>query len=274
MIDEALGWLASASLLTFSTDDASVAAHRLTMRVAAERQARDGTLAGLGAGLAGLLRLVTGSLAEPWRNRAAARDVIGQATALHEHLAPYLAGQDIDLTGTLLDLRSWAIGSLNDLGDSSAQAIEYGQDLVTDCEQVLGQAHPGTLTSRNNLAGACQDAGRVTEAIPLFERTLADRMGASGRWHGMVIAQGWHDPAVVDGLRVTRALITGAGHPLDEAGPEGRTVTISRRGSLPSSTGSGRVFAARGWISRPTTRWACRLSAGTGGTVGTRAHDE
>ena len=38
-IDEALGRMASASLLTFSTDGATVAAHRLTMRVAVERQA-------------------------------------------------------------------------------------------------------------------------------------------------------------------------------------------------------------------------------------------
>ncbi|MGO8889257.1 MAG: hypothetical protein ACLQB1_06050, partial [Streptosporangiaceae bacterium] len=151
-VDEALGRLASASLLTFSTDDATVAAHRLTMRVAADRQARDGTLAGLGAGLAGLLRLATGSLAEPWRNRPAARDAIGQVMALHAHLAPYLGGQDTGLTETLLELRGWAIWCLNDLGDSSAQAIEYGQDLVTDCERVLGQAHPDTLASRNNLA--------------------------------------------------------------------------------------------------------------------------
>jgi cytochrome c-type biogenesis protein CcmH/NrfG len=30
------------------------------------------------------------------------------------------------------------------------------------------------LTARNNLAAAYREAGRVTEAIPLFERTVAD----------------------------------------------------------------------------------------------------
>ena len=30
------------------------------------------------------------------------------------------------------------------------------------------------MTSRNNLALAYRDAGRAAEAIPLFERTLAD----------------------------------------------------------------------------------------------------
>ena len=93
-IDEALGRLASASLLTFSVDDATVAAHRLTMRVAVERQAQDGRLAGLGAGIAGLLSVVTQSLAEPWQNRSAARDAVQQIMALHEHVAPYLGEQD------------------------------------------------------------------------------------------------------------------------------------------------------------------------------------
>jgi hypothetical protein len=187
-VDEALGRLASASLLTFGTDDATVAAHRLTMRVATERQARAGTLARLGAGLAELLKLVTGSLAEPWRSRPAARDTIGQITALHEHLAPYLGGQDADLTETLLDLRGWAISCLNALGDSPAQAINYGQALVTDCERVLGPDHPDTLTTRNNLASAYQDAGRLAEAIPLHERTLTDRERVQGPDHPDILA--------------------------------------------------------------------------------------
>jgi hypothetical protein len=77
-VDEALGRLASSSLLTFRADDATVVAHRLTMRVAVERQAQGGSLAGLGAGLAELLSVVAGSLAEPWQNRVAAHDTIQQ----------------------------------------------------------------------------------------------------------------------------------------------------------------------------------------------------
>ena len=141
-IDEALGRLASASLLTFSIDDATVAAHRLTMRVAVERQAQDGSLAGLGAGVAALLAAVTQSLPEPWQNRPAARDAIQQIMALHEHLAPYLGDQDAALTQTLLRLRGWAIWCLNELGDSFAQAIDYGQSLVADPERVLGEPTP------------------------------------------------------------------------------------------------------------------------------------
>ena len=148
-IDEALGRLVSASLLTFSVDDTTVAAHRLTMRVARERQAQDGSLTELGAGVAGLLSVVTKSLAEPWQNRAAARDAIQQIMALHEHLAPFLGEQNAALNETLLQLRSWAIWCLNELGDSFAQAIKYGQDLIADRERILGETHPSTLISRN-----------------------------------------------------------------------------------------------------------------------------
>ena len=38
---------------------------------------------------------------------------------------------------------------------------------------MLGPDHPDTLTSRNNLALAYQEAGRAAEAIPLHEQTLA-----------------------------------------------------------------------------------------------------
>ena len=39
----------------------------------------------------------------------------------------------------------------------------------------LGPDHPGTLTTRNNLAYAYRAAGQTAKAIPLFERTLTDR---------------------------------------------------------------------------------------------------
>ncbi|WP_255348203.1 tetratricopeptide repeat protein [Parafrankia sp. EUN1f] len=39
----------------------------------------------------------------------------------------------------------------------------------------MGPDHPNTLTSRNNLASAYQAAGRVREAIDLFQQVLTDR---------------------------------------------------------------------------------------------------
>ena len=177
-IDEALGLLAEASLLNFGTDgtqgDTTVAAHRLTMRVAVELQAEQGNLVRLGADMASLLVAVTESLPEPWQNRGVARDAIQQIMALNGHLAPHLGAQDAELTRTLLRLRTWTVGYLNELGDNFAQAVEYGQDLVTDSEQMLGRTHHDTLTVRNHLATAYRAAGHLDEAIPLCERTLAD----------------------------------------------------------------------------------------------------
>lgn len=44
----------------------------------------------------------------------------------------------------------------------------------------------------------------------------------TGRWRGVVIAEGLHDPTLINDLRVTRAFITDEGQPLDEEGTVGR----------------------------------------------------
>jgi tetratricopeptide (TPR) repeat protein len=182
-VDEALGMLAGGSLLAFSGDDSLVIAHRLVMRVARERRAHEGTLADLGMRACALLAEVAGSLEQPWRSREAARDAIGQVTALHEHLASCLDSDHAQLVETLLELRGWALECMIELGDSFERAVEHGESLVADYGRVLGADHPDTLTSRNNLALAYRAAGRVAEAIPLFVQTLADRRRALGTDH-------------------------------------------------------------------------------------------
>ena len=48
---------------------------------------------------------------------------------------------------------------------------------------MLGPDHPDTLNARNSLAAAYQAAGRVAEAIPLFEQTLVGRERLLGPDH-------------------------------------------------------------------------------------------
>ena len=48
---------------------------------------------------------------------------------------------------------------------------------------MLGPDHPHTLSSRNNLAGASRSAGRLDEAIDLFERNLAEALRVLGPGH-------------------------------------------------------------------------------------------
>ena len=56
-------------------------------------------------------------------------------------------------------------------------------DSVTQAGDTLGADHPGTLITRSNLAGAYQAAGRLQDAIPLFEQTLEDRSRLLGPDH-------------------------------------------------------------------------------------------
>ena len=51
------------------------------------------------------------------------------------------------------------------------------------CEQIFGTTHPDTLASRNNLASAYRDAGKLDQAIALFEQNLADRERILGPHH-------------------------------------------------------------------------------------------
>ena len=59
---------------------------------------------------------------------------------------------------------------------------------VTQAGEALGSGHPDALASRNNLAGAYRKAGRLDEAIPLYEQTLKDRTRILGHHHPDALA--------------------------------------------------------------------------------------
>ena len=56
-------------------------------------------------------------------------------------------------------------------------------DSVTQAGDTLGPHHPDTLTAHLNLAGAYREAGRLDEAIELFEQNLDDRTRILGPHH-------------------------------------------------------------------------------------------
>ena len=180
--DRVLARLAGTSLLTFSLDGSAVTAHRLVMRVIRENLAADNALTAVCESAA---RLLDGLAASRWENwhedRAATRDLVEQIMALDESAARCPPGGDLDRL--MLRLQGWAAGLLGLLGDSAAQAIVIGERLVAASERVLGPDHPDTLTSRNNLAVAYRDAGRLDEAISLHEQVLAARERVQGPDH-------------------------------------------------------------------------------------------
>jgi len=184
-VDAALGKLAEGSVLAFNTDGSAVIAHRLLMRVVREWRLADAQFARVVAAAAGVLSRLTDDLARVWENPAEARELAAQIAALGEHAGADLADAD---AARVLALRVRGLYLLNELGDSPGQVIRLGAPLAADCQRVLGVEHPDTLASRHNLAYAYQAAGRVGDAITLFEQVLADRERVLGVEHPDTLA--------------------------------------------------------------------------------------
>ena len=75
----------------------------------------------------------------------------------------------------------------DEIGHPGEAAAELAS-LLIDAQAVFGSIHPYTLTFRDNLADAYRAAGRLAEAIPLYERTLADRERVLGPEHPDTLA--------------------------------------------------------------------------------------
>ncbi|WP_438491692.1 tetratricopeptide repeat protein [Streptomyces asiaticus] len=104
------------------------------------------------------------------------------------HIDAYLTHTppDSDTTDTALILYN-ASRFLHSQGQLS-QATMYAQRSATTSTRLLGEDHPDTLTSRNNLAGAYQEAGDLGRAIPMYEQTLTDRVRILGEEHPDTLA--------------------------------------------------------------------------------------
>ncbi len=185
-VDEAIGRLADASLLTFGGDDTLVV-HRLTMRAVRERaEQRPGGGFLLAARACMLVGAAQAALGEPRFNRAKVRVFAQHVAALTGHVSssPAYRGPDPAMTEALsvrlLNLRTWAVAYLNLAGDAVTQAVGIAEPLLADCETALGESHPATLSIRNSLGYAYRAAGRLDDAIAQYERALADRERLSG----------------------------------------------------------------------------------------------
>ena len=186
LVDVALARLVERSLLTFSLDGETVIAHHLVMRVVRDALADEERLTAVCRNAACVLRNRARSLVRS-PDRPAVRDITEQVAALQETAGP--AGQaDGELAGTMLRLRSWALYYQAVLGDGAPQAIDAGEAVAADSARLLGPDHPDTLASWNNLAIACQEAGRKAEAVRLHERALAGRERVLGPDHPDTLA--------------------------------------------------------------------------------------
>ena len=179
LVDRVLEWLGGRSLLTFSLDGKTVVMHRLVARVIRIGLARRGLLTATYEAAAFVLDVYSRALVGS-QDRRAIRGIVQQVTALLDSLAEPAIEINEELAWVLLRLRFVAFYHALELGDSTPQAIAVGEPLAGDLEHLLGPDHPDTLNSRNSLAAAYLAAGRVAEAIPLFEQILAVRQRMLG----------------------------------------------------------------------------------------------
>ena len=179
LVDRVLEWLSQRSLLTSSLDGQTVILHRQVARVIRNELHRRQMLTAVCEAAAFALDVYSRALVGS-QDRRAARGIPQQVTTLLASLARPLTEVDEELAWLLLRLRFIAFYHLIELGDSTPQAIAVGEPLAADLERLLGPDHPDTLNSRNSLAAAYLVAGRVAEAIHLFEQTLSVQQRSLG----------------------------------------------------------------------------------------------
>jgi hypothetical protein len=151
------------------------------------------------AGQAGTLlgggRRVAASLVDQALERLSKRSLLdfsldGQAVTVHGTVARVVRG-GLARRGRLATACLAAASALHhlvELGDNMPYAIALGEPLITDLDRALGPDHPDTLKARNTLAVAYHAAGRIANAIPLIQQTLAARERLLGADHPSTLA--------------------------------------------------------------------------------------
>jgi tetratricopeptide (TPR) repeat protein len=174
MVDQALERLNERSLLGLSLDGQAVSVHRLAARVIRAGLARQGRFWPACRAAASAVDGAATAPATPHDHRAA-RELIGQITALLENAEASADGAEDKLARMLMRLGCLALDHLVELGDSMPRAIAIGEPLIADLDRLLGPDDPDTIRARNDLARAYRETGRVADAVPLVEQVLAAR---------------------------------------------------------------------------------------------------
>ncbi|MFG2045334.1 tetratricopeptide repeat protein [Dactylosporangium sp. NPDC048998] len=183
----ALDVLVGASLVTLSgtgedaqgRDAAVVVVHRLTGRTIRHLYSRPDATAPLADAVnaaTDLIDRLTDDL--PFTGLAHRRseldELVGHVTALRGHVTVP--------DERLLEQIGWAGTVLLEVGDLT-RGLPLIESAANSWIAICGPDHPGTLRTRNNLAGAYESAGRLDEAITLYDQVLADRLRVLGPDH-------------------------------------------------------------------------------------------
>jgi tetratricopeptide (TPR) repeat protein len=184
-LHQAIGRLSAYSMIA-TGDDTTITVHRLVQAVARTPHTADPHRAPdcIDNARTQAATLLDGAVPPTWADPAAWsawRSLLPHIDALADHTP---ADTDTDTTAHLL---SWTGAFLDNQG-APARAIPLLHRALTDSIRLLGEDHPDTLASRNNLAYAYQTAGDLGRAIPLHEQNLTDRRRVLGEDHPDTLA--------------------------------------------------------------------------------------
>ncbi|OKK16601.1 hypothetical protein AMK09_23030 [Streptomyces sp. CB02488] len=176
-VDEALGVLHAYNMITLSSRTPTFSVHRLLQVV---------------------LRTPVPGADHPAKGRTAAEqallaslppsgDPLLTTTRQWEELMPHITALASNLppasaTDTTIELFDRAAMQARRAGQR-ARAVPLFEVALAQCERVLGDTHPDTLGSRNDLADAYREAGDLGRAVLLFEVTLAQCERVLGESH-------------------------------------------------------------------------------------------
>ncbi|MCX4845694.1 tetratricopeptide repeat protein [Streptomyces sp. NBC_00893] len=174
-VDEALGVLHSYNMITLSGRTFSV--HRLLQVVLRTPvPGTDHSATGRTAAEQALLASLPPSGDPLSATTRQGDELMPHITALATNLPPASA------TDTTIKLFDRAAIQARKAGQR-ARAVPLFEAILAQCVRVLGDTHPHTLRSRNNLASAYREAGDLVRAVPLFEATLAQCVRVLGDTH-------------------------------------------------------------------------------------------
>ncbi|WP_050777808.1 tetratricopeptide repeat protein [Micromonospora sp. ATCC 39149] len=183
-VTRAIGRLAAYNMLSIDPATRAVTVHRLVQAVARtpdpddpHRQPDDITTARTTATAA-----LTTALPDDWRTPTTWptwRTLLPHVDALVSQTAAHATDSDRVAQAYLLNATSLFLLNQGNL----PHAIAYLKQALTDRRRVLGNDHPDTLTSVNNLAYAYDSAGDLGQAIPLYKQALTDRRRVLGNDH-------------------------------------------------------------------------------------------
>ncbi|MGW0967218.1 tetratricopeptide repeat protein [Streptomyces sp. NPDC002516] len=181
-LGNALGDLHAYNMVAFTDDRQGVSVHRLVQTVLRTRTPAESEPDAYAPGRAEAEKAVRQSLpalpdGPPPEPTAPWERLLPHVLALAETTPP-----DTPASYDTADTYDQAAQYLERQG-RDAHTITLRSATLAQCEQVLGDTHPDTLVTRNNLAGAYESAGDLARAIPLYEATLAQCEQVLGDTH-------------------------------------------------------------------------------------------